>query len=115
MECTRRPPTPQFGQYLQFPSAFQENQDTHLPHLDLGRSLLGEAGEELDQPVGELQVLVVQRSEQALKYHVQSSNVQRLKNLSADFLKSYSFIISHPMDHDEDHVDDAPEEQEIDR
>ena len=93
----------------------ESRQDTHLPHLDLGSSLLGEAGEQLDQPMGELQVLVVQRSEQTLKYHVQSSNVQRLKNVSADFLKSYSYIISYPMDHDEDHVDDAPEEQEIDR
>ena len=93
----------------------ESRQDTHLPHLDLGSSLLGEAGEQLDQSVGELQVLVVQRSEQTLKYHVQSSIVHRLKNLSADFLKSYSFIISHPMDHDEDHVDDAPEEQETGR
>ena len=42
------------------------NLDTHLPHLDLGRSLPGEAGEELDQAVGELQVVVVQRSEQTL-------------------------------------------------
>ena len=88
---------------------------SNLSHLDLGRALSGEAGEELDQSVGELQVLVVQRSEQALKYHVQSSIVQRLKNLSADFLKSYSYIISYPMDHDEDHVDDAPEEQETGR
>ena len=40
----------------------------YLPHLDLGRALPGKAGEELDQPVRELQVLVVQRAEQTLKY-----------------------------------------------
>ena len=40
---------------------------SNLSHLDLGRALSGEAGKELDQSVGELQVLVVQRSEKTLE------------------------------------------------
>ena len=40
---------------------------SNLSHLDLGRALSGEAGEELDQSVGELQVLVVQRAEETLE------------------------------------------------
>ena len=61
------------GQYLcSYLALFKKSLDTHLPHLDLGRALLGKAGEQLDQPVRELQVLVVQRAEQTLSsvfYH----------------------------------------------
>ena len=68
MECPRPPSVrPRSDNIRSFVAIFRRvNLDTHLPHLDLGRSLPGEAGEELDQAVGELQVVVVQRSEQTL-------------------------------------------------